>query len=69
MGQIVLDIKNEDKGKYLMDFLRQIDFVEIKHVLDKTKKNKAHDIVDDIDKMTWNMGKKLYQSRDEIYER
>jgi hypothetical protein len=30
MSRVVLDIKNHEKGKYLLDFLRQIDFLEIK---------------------------------------
>jgi len=30
MSRVVLDIKNNGKGKYLLDFLRQIDFLEIK---------------------------------------
>ena len=30
MNRVVLDIKNNEKGKYLLDFLRQIDFLEIK---------------------------------------
>jgi hypothetical protein len=29
MTRVVLDIKNDEKGKYLLDFLRQIDFLEI----------------------------------------
>lgn len=29
MGRVVLDIKDNEKGKYLLDFLRQIDFLEI----------------------------------------
>jgi len=30
MSRVILDIKNNEKGKYLLDFLRQIDFLEIK---------------------------------------
>jgi hypothetical protein len=30
MTRIIMDIKNEEKGKYLLAFLRQIDFLEIK---------------------------------------
>jgi hypothetical protein len=30
MSLVILDIKNDEKGKYLLDFLRQIDFLEIK---------------------------------------
>ncbi len=30
MSRVVLDIKNNEKGKYLLDFLRQVDFLEIK---------------------------------------
>ena len=30
MGQVILDVKNNEKGKYLLDFLKQVDFVEIK---------------------------------------
>jgi len=29
MGRVVLDIKDNEKGKYLLDFLKQIDFLEI----------------------------------------
>ena len=29
MGRVVIDIKDNEKGKYLLDFLRQIDFLEI----------------------------------------
>ncbi len=29
MSVIMLNIKNDQKGKYLLDFLRQIDFLEI----------------------------------------
>ncbi len=30
MTRVILDIKNDEKGKYLLDFLRQIDFLEIR---------------------------------------
>jgi hypothetical protein len=40
MSQIILDIKNNVKGKYLLDFLRQIDFVEIKEGLEEQAKDK-----------------------------
>jgi len=30
MSLVMLDIKNDEKGKFLLDFLRQIDFLEIK---------------------------------------
>ena len=30
MSVVILDIKNNEKGKYLLDFLRQIRFLEIK---------------------------------------
>jgi hypothetical protein len=30
MTRVILDIKNDEKGKYLLDFLKQIDFLEIK---------------------------------------
>ena len=29
MSRVILDIKNNQKGKYLLDFLRQVDFLEI----------------------------------------
>ena len=29
MTRVILDIKNDEKGKYLLDFLRQIDFLQI----------------------------------------
>ena len=34
MGQVILDVKNNEKGKYLLDFLKQIDFVEVKEGID-----------------------------------
>ncbi len=40
MGQVVLDIKNEEKGKFLLDFLRQIDFIEIKGLAKERKVRK-----------------------------
>jgi hypothetical protein len=40
MGQVVLDIKNEEKGKFLLDFLRQIDFIEIKSLARERKVRK-----------------------------
>jgi len=30
MSVVILDIKNDEKGKYLLDFLKQVDFLEIK---------------------------------------
>lgn len=30
MTRVILDIKNDEKGKYLLDFLKQIDFLEVK---------------------------------------
>lgn len=39
MGQVLLDIKNEEKAKFLLDFLKQIDFVEIKKVFQKDDKD------------------------------
>lgn len=36
MSRVVLDIKNNEKGKYLLDFLRQVDFLEIKEEDDET---------------------------------
>jgi hypothetical protein len=30
MTRVILDIKNDEKGKYLLDFLKQIDFLEIR---------------------------------------
>ena len=30
MSLVILDIKNDEKGKYLLDFLKQVDFLEIK---------------------------------------
>jgi len=29
MSVIVLNIKNEEKGKFLLDFLKQVEFVDI----------------------------------------
>lgn len=29
MSRVILDIKNNQKGKYLLDFLRQVDFLEM----------------------------------------
>jgi hypothetical protein len=36
MSRVILDIKNNEKGKYLLDFLRQVDFLEIKEEDDET---------------------------------
>ena len=36
MSRVILDIKNNEKGKYLLDFLRQVDFLEIKDADDET---------------------------------
>ncbi len=41
MGQVLLDIKNEEKAKFLLDFLKQIDFVEIKKVFQKDDKERG----------------------------
>lgn len=30
MSMFLLDIKDDEKGRYLLDFLRQIDFLEIR---------------------------------------
>jgi isocitrate/isopropylmalate dehydrogenase len=30
MSVVILDIKNDEKGKYLLDFLKQVDFLEIR---------------------------------------
>lgn len=35
----------------------------------KKKKISETNILRNIDKMSWNMGKKLYKSREELYER
>ena len=35
MSEIVLSIKNEEKGKFLLDFLKQIEFIEIRNRTDK----------------------------------
>ncbi len=37
----------------------------------KRRKKKVHkeNILKDVEKMSWDMGKKLYKSRDELYER
>ncbi len=32
MSEFVMDIKDDKKGRYLLDFLRQIDFLEIREV-------------------------------------
>lgn len=40
MGQVLLDIKNEEKAKFLLDFLKQIDFVEIKRVIQMNDKER-----------------------------
>jgi len=31
MSRVILDIKNSETGKYLLDFLRQVDLLEIKN--------------------------------------
>ncbi len=43
MQQVVLGIKNDMKAKYLLDFLRQLDFVEIKGI--RKRENQAGEIV------------------------
>jgi hypothetical protein len=43
MSEIVLNIKNEEKGKFLLDFLKQIEFVEIKNRTNK-KINRDKDV-------------------------
>lgn len=44
MQQVVLNIKNDEKAKFLLDFLRQLDFIEIKQVLKgKEKKKEVED--------------------------
>jgi hypothetical protein len=41
MSEIVLIIKNEEKGKILLDFLKQIEFIEVRNRTDKkTNRNK-----------------------------
>ena len=40
MSLVILDIKNNEKGKYLLDFLKQIDFLEIKKDLEEQDDNK-----------------------------
>lgn len=40
MSLVILDIKNNEKGKYLLDFLKQIDFLEIKENLEEQVDNK-----------------------------
>lgn len=67
MSELVLEIKNEEKKKILLDFLEQIDFIEVKNhlrVLKKPKKSesfrdlfgiwKGRDIsLEDIRKKAW----------------
>ena len=43
MSRVVLDIKNDEKGKYLLDFLRQIDFLEIKEETENTTVKKQEE--------------------------
>ena len=40
MSRVILDIKNNEKGKYLLDFLKQIDFLEIKETADEQEEDK-----------------------------
>lgn len=41
MSVVVLNIKNEEKGKFLLDFLKQIEFIEVEEPpVTKTTKEK-----------------------------
>ena len=43
MSRVILDIKNDEKGKYLLDFLRQIDFLEIKEDTENSASKKQEE--------------------------
>lgn len=44
MSIVILDIKNEKKGKYLLDFLKQIDYLEIREEEEITNIKSAGDM-------------------------
>ncbi len=47
--QIVINIKNESKAKSLIDFLRQLDFIEIEEINKRKKISKfQHEILESI---------------------
>ncbi|NIM10710.1 MAG: hypothetical protein GTO45_01885 [Candidatus Aminicenantes bacterium] len=40
MSVVVLNIKNEEKGRFLLDFLKQIEFIEVEEPPAKKAKSK-----------------------------
>ena len=40
MSRVIPEIKNNEKGKHLLDFLKQIDFLEIKEAADEQEGDK-----------------------------
>ncbi|MCP4155104.1 MAG: hypothetical protein GY757_45690 [bacterium] len=51
MQQVVLNIRNTEKAKFLLDFLRQLDFIEIKQVLEE-KQRISHSIKDEAEDLS-----------------
>jgi hypothetical protein len=43
MSVVVLNIKNEEKGKFLLDFLKQIEFIDIEEPPAKKIKTKEEE--------------------------
>jgi len=54
MSRVILDIKNDEKGKYLLDFLRQIDFLEIKEDTENTAAKKQEEDENTLEKTLLN---------------
>jgi hypothetical protein len=51
MTRVILDIKNDEKARYIVDFLRQIDFLEIKediYVADEQAREKDKKNLDEL---------------------
>ena len=40
MSVVVLNIKNEEKGKFLLEFLKQVEFIDIKELSHKKTEKK-----------------------------
>ena len=47
--QVVINIKNESKAKSLIEFLRQLDFIEIEEITKRKKISKfQHEVLESI---------------------
>jgi len=54
MSLVILDIKNEEKGKYLIDFLKQIDYLEIKENMEIPNINEKSNKIDTLEDVFLN---------------